>query len=79
MPLYIYECVACEIEIEELRSMSDDDAIIECPICHAVCVRTVSSFVFKQREEQRKSILYGEVPSNYHGLLCGCCGPRRRL
>jgi putative FmdB family regulatory protein len=79
MPLYVYECRECEIEIEELRAMSDDDAVIECPICHSACVRMISSFVMGNREEQRKAaVLYGEVPVYYHGFMCGCCGPRRR-
>lgn len=34
MPIYEYQCSACEHELEALQKMSDD-ALIYCPECHA--------------------------------------------
>ena len=45
MPLYIYTCNVCDIDIEELRSIETADwPPVECPVCHELCSRTPSTF-----------------------------------
>lgn len=79
MPLYIYECHACEIVLEERRSADCADDPVECPVCHAVCARALSTFVIGRGAARREvAPIYGQVPVGYHGASCGCCGPRRR-
>ena len=33
MPIYEYQCQACEAELEALQKMSDEP-LVECPSCH---------------------------------------------
>lgn len=79
MPLYIYGCSECEIEIEELRPAERADDNVECPICHGLCVREMSRF---SAPAQRPSApLYAAAPQvarAAHIPDCACCSPRRR-
>jgi putative FmdB family regulatory protein len=77
MPLYVYECRECEIEIEERRSAERADDLVECPICHGLCQRTIASFSIVDRSTNTQPV-YGQIPRSYHGVGCACCTPRRR-
>jgi putative FmdB family regulatory protein len=44
MPLYVYGCPECEIELEELRPAWRADDPVECPVCHGLCTREFSTF-----------------------------------
>lgn len=39
MPLYLFTCRECMIELEELRPISQADAPLACPICLGECQR----------------------------------------
>jgi len=79
MPLYVYECPECEIELEERRPAWQADDPVECPICHGLCVRAISMVHIRRSPapvyatpEQVARIVHG------HGVDCACCRPRRR-
>jgi putative FmdB family regulatory protein len=79
MPLYVYECQECEIVVEERRTAAQADDLVECPICHGLCTRILSTFAIGGRARQPTAApRYGRVPASYHGHSCSCCAPRRR-
>lgn len=81
MPLYVYSCPECEIELEELRPSGQADwPPVECPICHGLCVREVRSFNVK-RSQVPTTAAPGTPPAGrlaYHGPDCRCCTPSKR-
>lgn len=77
MPLYVYECAECEIELEELRPAWQADDPVECPICHELCRRVASAF-HVQRPAEPLYAPPSRVARVAHGLDCPCCRPRRR-
>ncbi|MCL6539080.1 MAG: zinc ribbon domain-containing protein [Roseiflexus sp.] len=79
MPLYTYTCPECEIEIEELRPAARADDPVECPVCHGLCTRDISSFSFRSRSAPTP-VYAGpqQVARALHGPGCPCCTPRRR-
>jgi len=44
MPIYVYTCPECELEIEEMRPMAQADAPMWCPACGAECGRGITNF-----------------------------------
>jgi putative FmdB family regulatory protein len=44
MPLYEWECLACEITFEDLASVSEGQVGRACPSCGRMCPRVVSTF-----------------------------------
>ncbi len=42
MPIYEYQCESCGHEMEALQKMSDD-ALVECPECHAQSLKKLIS------------------------------------
>lgn len=79
MPLYTYTCPECEIEIEELRPSWRADEPVECPVCHGLCVRDLSSFSIRSRNAPKPVYASPEqVRRALHGPGCPCCIPRRR-
>lgn len=77
MPLYVYECPECEIELEELRPAWRADDPVECPVCHGLCLRVASTFHTRRAPEP----IYAtpaHVARVMHGRDCSCCRPRRR-
>ena len=42
MPLYEYQCNACEKRVERLRKVEEKDSPVQCPDCDEECFRTVS-------------------------------------
>lgn len=85
MPIYVYTCPECEIEIEEMRPFAEADAPMWCPVCGAECRRGLSLFagVGGQAEPQAvtpsgQPIAPGERKA-VHRTGCPCCVlPRRR-
>jgi len=79
MPLYVYDCPECEIELEELRPAWRADDPVECPVCHGLCTRALSMFSTRSRSPQ--SPIYAspqQVARAFHGFDCDCCRARRR-
>jgi putative FmdB family regulatory protein len=78
MPLYVYSCPECDIELEERRPAARADDIVECPVCHGFCTRQVSTFSVRSMRAQ--AAIYAspqQVARAMHSPDCGCCRPRR--
>lgn len=43
MPIYEYECNNCNTTFESVRSISDDDKDLKCPICGSSSVKKILS------------------------------------
>ena len=75
MPLYLYSCHTCELELEELHPLGQaPEQSIRCPLCGGDFVRDLGRFQVGGRHP---------VPSNNapthviaHGSDCRCCTPR---
>lgn len=79
MPLYVYACPECEVELEELRTSEHADDPVICPLCHGPCDRALPTFAIGRSASTRAATpTYGRVPATYHARGCGCCSPRRR-
>lgn len=76
MPIYVYECPECDIELEELRPVWQADIPVECPICHGWCTRVVSTF-HTRRQTEPVYATPAQIARVVHGLDCSCCRPRR--
>lgn len=71
MPVYEYQCQACDKRFEALRPMSQLDAPIECPRCHASNARrAISVFAAISRESGGGSRM---VASSAPSSGCGSC------
>jgi putative FmdB family regulatory protein len=87
MPLYVYACEECEIELEERRAAAQADwPPVECPVCHGLCERTISLFSVRSRSngaDPRMTELIRTLdpaatrPPTAHGPDCACCRPKR--
>lgn len=80
MPLYVYACPTCEIEVEELRPFSRADDPVECPICHDDCFRAVTTFAIGGKARASAGTESGQPLTNAarHMAGCPCCAPRPR-
>ncbi|MCE7949174.1 MAG: zinc ribbon domain-containing protein [Chloroflexi bacterium CFX4] len=72
MPLYVFICPECAIEIEERRSVEAVDDPLACPLCGMPCQRqmTFASF-FTRRSEMPPPI--ENAPRRTHPANCVCC------
>lgn len=79
MPLYVYACPECEIELEERRPAWRADDPVECPVCHGLCTRELSRFHAHVRDAG-PSPLASPLPIATVAFrsTCDCCQPRRR-
>ncbi|RRR70763.1 MAG: zinc ribbon domain-containing protein [Candidatus Viridilinea halotolerans] len=79
MPIYLFSCPECEIELEELRPAWRANEPLDCPVCHGLCVREPSRF--SVRSTAPPEPIYAapqQVARALHGPDCSCCRPRRR-
>jgi putative FmdB family regulatory protein len=79
MPIYVYTCSECELEIEELRPMAQADAPMWCPACGAECGRGITNFAHPARQAQSEPqavVTPAGIP--IHRAGCACCYPSRR-
>lgn len=73
MPIYVYACPNCGLEIEELRPAGKADDPLRCPVCGGLCARGVTNFfVSLGRKEKDPTV---RKPAHPPG--CPCCAPRR--
>jgi putative FmdB family regulatory protein len=42
MPLYVYNCADCDLEMEVKRPIAEMDAPLECPVCGQQCERVLA-------------------------------------
>ncbi|MFW6082594.1 MAG: FmdB family zinc ribbon protein [Chloroflexota bacterium] len=66
MPLYEYECSACEAQFDALRGMSEADDPIVCPRCESDTTRRIISLFAAVGE---RGVIAGE------GSSCASCSP----
>jgi putative FmdB family regulatory protein len=44
MPIYEYVCPECNNQFEQMRPLSQSDKAVECPRCHKLARRKISTF-----------------------------------
>ncbi|MDW8054210.1 MAG: FmdB family zinc ribbon protein [Anaerolineae bacterium] len=69
MPLYVYVCPACGVEVEELRPAARADDPVDCPVCNARCERGVSLFAVSSGQKEKDTTR--RKPKHRPG--CPCC------
>lgn len=82
MPLYVYSCRTCDLELEELYPLGQAPARgIRCPLCGGYFERDVALFHIGGRSQAVKldasATEQGETWPD-HGVNCPCCRPTRR-
>lgn len=81
MPLYVYACATCEIELELLRSAASADLFpVECPLCHGLCQREVRLSHMHRSDQAATARLVqatAHARAARHAPDCACCGGRR--
>ncbi len=82
MPLYVYTCRTCELEMEELYPLGEAPARgIRCPLCGGYFERDVALFHVGGRSQivnLERSAPQTGATQTVHGVNCPCCPPRRR-
>ncbi|ABX04715.1 hypothetical protein Haur_2075 [Herpetosiphon aurantiacus DSM 785] len=74
MPLYVYSCPQCAIEIEELRPQREADMPFVCPVCHEFGVRDITSFHL-WRNQPSPELRTPSTGDKDHHPSCACCRP----
>lgn len=86
MPIYVYSCHTCELELEELHPMGKAPPhSIGCPLCGGLFTRDVANFrvnvgrAAPMASDPKKSASVEDTPARSidHGANCFCCAPRR--
>lgn len=74
MPIYVYKCPDCEVEVEERRKMSQAGDPLDCPLCGTLLVRGITSFMFNSGRAAPAA--ESSLPTAArHGRGCPCCSP----
>lgn len=77
MPIYVYSCHSCELELEEVHPLGKAPPhSIRCPLCGGMFTRDVAPFYVNGRATAAVETGAAERPIR-HGLNCVCCTPRR--
>ncbi|MEM7134757.1 MAG: FmdB family zinc ribbon protein [Chloroflexota bacterium] len=86
MPLYVYACQTCELELEEMHALGQaPEKSIRCPLCGGYFERVVSLFQVRKRTDgqtDQNSTTHSQTDQNgtmppTHGVDCVCCFPTR--
>jgi putative FmdB family regulatory protein len=78
MPIYVYACPECELEIEEMRPMAQADAPMWCPACGAECGRGITNFAaVAGRARGESQAVATPTGQSIHRAGCACCYPIR--
>lgn len=72
MPIYRYACPECDIFVEELRPMRFNDARVECPICHTLCVQAIAPVNVVGRASADPRAEHDPAPHAFDPT-CSCC------
>ena len=82
MPIYVYTCRTCELEMEELYPLGEaPERGIRCPLCGGYFERDVALFHVGGRSQVVKLAPSAMEPREArlnHGVNCPCCLPTRR-
>jgi len=78
MPTYVYKCAECDIEVEEMRKMSQADDPLDCPLCDRLLVRGITSFMFNRGGSAPPTAKPSQQATKQHGRGCPCCFPTPR-
>jgi putative FmdB family regulatory protein len=82
MPIYVYSCRTCELEMEELYPLGQAPVRgIRCPLCGGYFERDVALFHVGGRSQPVKlasSAMEQSEARPDHGVNCPCCPPLRR-
>ena len=73
MPIYVYTCASCTLEIEERRPISKADDPIACPICQENCSRSITTFSIGSGRREKDP---AATPKRTHRACCPCCSPQ---
>lgn len=76
MPLYVYTCPTCEIEVEAMRPIAQADDPVACPVCAEPCRRGLTLFAIGAGRRDLPTT--AAPPPQAHIAGCPCCRPRRR-
>lgn len=74
MPLYVYSCPECDLEIEERRPIKRADDTLLCPVCGTECARViVVAVAFNRGASSSAEVCQtcGDIPAL---KSCGCGG-----
>ncbi len=74
MPMYVYGCPSCGIEVEERRPISRIDDPVICPICGDGCSRSVTTFAIGSSFKEQAPV--SMMTKRAHRAGCPCCVPR---
>lgn len=75
MPLYVYTCRTCELELEELHPLGQaPPRSIRCLLCGGYFERDVALFHVSGRKPA--AVMMGPGHGTEHGVNCSCCTPR---
>ena len=74
MPMYVYACGSCGIEVQERRKMSQIDDPLACPLCSQNCSRAITAFSIGSGFKEAAPA--SDKPKRAHRVGCPCCVPR---
>ena len=78
MPLYVYTCRTCDLELEELHPLGQaPERSIRCPLCGGYFERDVAPVNLGKRSTAGASLAAALDSAVDHGGNCPCCPPRR--
>jgi putative FmdB family regulatory protein len=77
MPLYVFVCPECGIEIEERRPAERMDDPLACPLCGARCTRLTNFAVTFFKQGAAEPPLERTTQRSAHPPNCPCCVPRK--
>lgn len=72
MAIYVYQCVTCDLEIEEQRPMAQANDPLDCPLCGERCARVFAVRFGVGGKAQETVSPQGNTRSK-HSFDCACC------
>jgi len=78
MPIYVYYCAECDLEIEEMRPIALADEPMWCPACGSECRRVPALFAGLSGGQNESPAAATPAGKPIHRPGCPCCMPIRR-